>query len=188
MNRKADHEPISGLWPSKGKNLFQKQILIKTIHSYYSKIIELIATILKNFKSSFVNGKSKSDLVWAEYLKTKTSCDQKWLPQIHLIGCWGVKLLLTKDFCQKVFFWLEFDFLIFSSSLFELLNFFSLTIWVVKFCHSLSFWNLSNFELNFVPIQVFGFCYNSCFEFCYNIIFFLFCYSLSCSVFFLSQF
>ena len=73
MNRKADHEPISGLRPSKGKNLFQKQILIKTIHSYYSKIIELIATILKNFKSSFVNGKSKSDLVWAEYLKTKTS-------------------------------------------------------------------------------------------------------------------
>ena len=63
----------------------------------------------------------------------------------------------TKDFCQKFFFWLEFE--IFS---FESLIFF--TIWVGAFCHSLSFWNLSNFELNFVPNQVFPFCSNSIFS------------------------
>ena len=40
-------------------------------------------------------------------------------------------------------------------SQFESLSF--VTIWVVDICHSLSFWKLSNFELSFVPIQVFEF-------------------------------
>ena len=57
----------------------------------------------------------------------KTSRDCKWLPRINLIGCWGVKLFLTKDFWQKLFFWFEFEF------------FFNFVItWVVKFCHNTS--------------------------------------------------
>ena len=36
----------------------------------------------------------------------KTSQDRKWLPQKHLIGCLCVKLFLTKELCQKLFFWL----------------------------------------------------------------------------------
>ena len=82
-------------------------------------------------------------------LEKKTSRDRKWLPWIHLIGCRGVNLFLIKDFCQNLFFWLEFEFLS------------VVTIWFVEFWQSLNFWNLSNFELNFVPIQVFEFCYYS---------------------------
>ena len=45
-------------------------------------------------------------------------------------------------------------------SQFEVLSF--VTIWVFEFCHNLSFWFLSQFEvLSFVIIRVFEFCHNS---------------------------
>ena len=91
-------------------------------------------------------------------LLPKTLRDCRWLPRKHLIGCGGVKLFLTKDFCQKFFFCLECEFLSF------------VIIWVVEFCHNLSCLILSYFEfcqieLNFVPIQVFQFCHNFSFRF-----------------------
>ena len=96
-------------------------------------------------------------LLWRDILggiMEKTSRDCKWLPRKHLIGCQDVKLFITKDFFQKLFFWSEFEF-----SSFVIIS-------VVEFCHNLSCWILSHFEfcqteLNFVPIQVFQFCYNS---------------------------
>ena len=97
-------------------------------------------------------------------LKKKTSRDRKWLPRIHLISCWGVKLSLTKDFCQLLFFWLEFEFLschdwsCWFLSTFELLNFF--TVWVFEICQTFS-WILSQFRF-WVLLQfkfwVFQFC------------------------------
>ena len=102
--------------------------------------------------------------------KYKTSRDRKWLPQIDLISCWGAKLLLTKDFCQKYFF----D---------QNLSCWVVNILVVEFCHNLSCWIWSQLEffficqtlswvlsqfkfLSFVSIQVF--------EYCYNLTFFVF--------------
>ena len=95
----------------------------------------------------------------------KTLRGRKWLPQIHLIGCQGVKLFLTKDFCQKLFFLIEFKFL--SLSQFEVLNF--VTVWVFEIFPTL-IWILPKFNFfSFVTIQVFEFCCNLSFWVCLTI-------------------
>ena len=63
----------------------------------------------------------------------KTSRDCKKLPRVHFIGCQGVKLFLPKNFlkfCHKLI----------------------VRLWVFKICQNLSFWVLSQFDLEF--------CYN----------------------------
>ena len=78
------------------------------------------------------------------YTCVKTLQDCKTLPRVHLIGCRGVKLLWLKDFfvCQK----LSCQDKIFLSFV---------TIWVLSFCHDLSFCVLSQFEcLSFLTIWI----------------------------------
>ena len=69
-------------------------------------------------------------------LLDKTLLDHKGLPWKHLISCWGVKLFLTKDFCQKLFFcfnriWVFFSFV---------------TIRVFEFCYNFCSWVFSQLE------------------------------------------
>ena len=84
--------------------------------------------------------------------KKKTLQDRKTLPKVHLIGCWGVKLFLPKDFlkfcqkwsCHNLIFWVLSQFEIRVLSQFEFFAFcHNLSFWVFSqfgFCHNLSFW------------------------------------------------
>ena len=85
--------------------------------------------------------------------------NRKWMPPKQLIGCRCVKFFLTNYYCKKFFFDQKFNCWVCSQ--FELLRF--VTIWVVEFCHNLSFWKFSKLELSFVPFEVFEFCYNTSF-------------------------
>ena len=91
----------------------------------------------------------------------------------YIISCRGVKLFSTKYSCQQYlfilfsFFLSEFQYFLVLSQ-FELLG--VITIKVVEFCHSLSFWKILNIMLSFVPIQVFELCYDASFFFSFVII------------------
>ena len=99
----------------------------------------------------------------------KTSRDRKKLPGVHFIGCQCVKLFLPKyflKFCHKLI----------------------VRLWVFKICQNLSFWVLSQFDLEFSYNLSFWFYHNLnflvllLFEFwvcCYLIFWFLLLFELS---------
>ena len=121
-------------------------------------------------------------ILFSQAKRLWTLRDRKWLPWVHLIGCWGVKLLLTIDFlklcqklscqnnffefCQSFSFWVFVTIWFFLVELqFKFLSF--ITTWLCKLCCylSLSFvaiWVLSkieflsckNLSLSFVTIWV----------------------------------
>ena len=82
----------------KEKPLFRASYAYMKLHQYYVLHL-IISTKLTNIDTDST-------------MKTSRNC--KWLPRKHLIGCWGVKLFLRNDFCQRLFYCLEFEFLILS--------------------------------------------------------------------------
>ena len=92
--------------------------------------------------------------------KTNTLQDRNTLSRVHLIGCRGVRLFLSKDYlkiCKNIFFrigGLEFCYILSLSFV---------TSWVFDFHHNCCFWFF------FGPIRAFEFC--CCFSFFTNLVF-----------------